>query len=555
MNKRSLLIELGIVIIAALLFLPGLGGVRLFDWDEINFAESAREMLMTGDWLNVQINFETFWEKPPLFIWIQALSMSIFGVNEFAARLPNAIVGIITLLVLFRVGKKLSGERFGLLWAALYASSIFPFFYFKSGIIDPWFNLFIFLGIYFFSKYVNIEEIRNRMLNAILSAAFIGLAILTKGPVALLIFLLTFIIYLGWKRFKLDFRWKDVFAFIGVLAVVGGAWFILQIATGNFSIIQDFIEYQIRLFRTEDADHGGFLLYHFVILFFGVFPASLLALPAFRRGILKNEEKRPLAEQFRWMMISFWVVLILFTIVRTKIIHYSSFCYFPLTFFAAYMVNKWMNREEKLPRLVQIFLIFVASIFGIALTAVTLFDKFKHLLYHYVDDAYTLNSMKATASWVGFEPAVGVVLIICTILFCAKFRKRPTAKNLAILLSGSIFYVFTMMLLVVGQVEKYSQAPAVDFYVSKKGEECYIYPREKSYAHYFYSERKPENSSADFEYLSKGDIDKPCYFVIKNDPERVIPFITQIDNAEKLYELNGFVFFVRKPPLQIEDDE
>lgn len=214
-----------------------------------------------------------------------------------------------------------------------------------------------------------------------------------------------------------------------------------------------------------------------------------------------------------------------------------------------------MNREEKLPRFVQIFLIFVASIFGIALTAVTLFDKFKHLLYHYVDDAYTLNSMKATASWVGFEPAVGVVLIICTILFCAKFRKRPTAKNLAILLSGSIFYVFTMMLLVVGQVEKYSQAPAVDFYVSKKGEECYIYPREKSYAHYFYSERKPENSSADFEYLSKGDIDKPCYFVIKNDPERVIPFITQIDNAEKLYELNGFVFFVRKPPLQIEDDE
>ncbi len=555
MNKRSLLIELGIVIIAALLFLPGLGGVRLFDWDEINFAESAREMLMTGDWLNVQINFETFWEKPPLFIWIQALSMSIFGVNEFAARLPNAIVGIITLLVLFRVGKKLSGERFGLLWAALYASSIFPFFYFKSGIIDPWFNLFIFLGIYFFSKYVNIEEIRNRMLNAILSAAFIGLAILTKGPVALLIFLLTFIVYLIWKRFKFDFRWKDVFAFIGVLAVVGGAWFILQIATGNFSIIQDFIEYQIRLFRTEDADHGGFLLYHFVILFFGVFPASLLALPAFRRGILKNEEKRPLVDQFRWMMISFWVVLILFTIVRTKIIHYSSFCYFPLTFFAAYMVNKWMNREEKLPRFVQIFLIFVASIFGIALTAVTLFDKFKHLLYPYVDDAYTLNSMKATASWVGFEPAVGVVLIICTILFCSKFRKRPTAKNLAILLSGSIFYVFTMMLLVVGQVEKYSQAPAVDFYVSKKGEECYIYPREKSYAHYFYSERKPENSSADFEYLSKGDIDKPCYFVIKNDPERVIPFITQIDNAEKLYELNGFVFFVRKPPLQIEDDE
>ena len=54
-----------------ILFIPFLGRAHLFDWDEINFAESAREMIATGDYLTVRINYLPFWEKPPLFIWMQ----------------------------------------------------------------------------------------------------------------------------------------------------------------------------------------------------------------------------------------------------------------------------------------------------------------------------------------------------------------------------------------------------------------------------------------------------------------------------------------------------
>lgn len=554
-TKRNLFIQLIILFAGAALFLPGLGGVRLFDWDEINFAESAREMLVSGDWLNVQINFEQFWEKPPLFIWMQALSMKIFGVNEMAARLPNAIAGIITLLVLYNVGRKSEDERFGILWAVLYAASFFPFFYFKSGIIDPWFNLFIFLGIFFFTRYGDPQVKPRQMLHAALSALFIGLGILTKGPVALLIFALTFLVYLIFNKFHFQFRWKDVIVYLVVLVIVGGAWFILQIANGHYSIIQDFIQYQIRLFETKDAGHGGFLLYHFVILFFGVFPASILALPTFRRHILLTEENVRLADLFKWMMISFWVVLILFTIVRTKIIHYSSFCYFPLTFLAAYSVSKMLDGRYKLYGFVKGLLIFVASVFGIALTAITLFDKLKEHIYPFVSDPYTLNSMKATSEWIGFEPAVGAVLIVCTILFCIFFGRKATSSRLAVLLAGSTFYIFTTMLLAVGEVEKYSQAPAIDFYISKKGEDCYIYPREKSYAHYFYSDRKPENKNDDLGFLSHGPITKPCYFVIKNDPAKTREFISGIDGVRFLYEENGFVFYVREPQETQEPQE
>jgi hypothetical protein len=329
--------------------------------------------------------------------------------------------------------------------------------------------------------------------------------------------------------------------------VVGGAWFILQIATGHYTIIKDFILYQIRLFQTQDAGHGGFLLYHFVILFFGVFPASILALPVFRKGVLGGQKNGKLAELFRWCMISFWVVLILFTIVRTKIIHYSSFCYFPLTFMAAYSVSGMLDGEIKFRKWMSAVMIAIASVFGTAITALTLFDRFKEHIYPLVKDQYTLNSMGATSEWIGFEPVIGVVLILCTILFCVRFRKAPMIGNLLILCAGTIFFIFTTMLCAVGEVEKYSQAPAIDFYMERQGEDCYIYPMEKSYAHYFYSDRQPRNRCADREWLTTGDIDKPCYFVVKNDPKKVRELIDVVSDEVKLYEENGFVFYVRHP--------
>ena len=85
MKFKTVYIDLIILLAGATLFFPFLGGVHLFDWDEINFAEAAREMIETGDYLTVKINYQPFWEKPPLFIWMQVLSMKLFGINEFGA--------------------------------------------------------------------------------------------------------------------------------------------------------------------------------------------------------------------------------------------------------------------------------------------------------------------------------------------------------------------------------------------------------------------------------------------------------------------------------------
>ena len=138
-NKQLLILILG-----AIVLLPFLGSTHLFDWDEINFAESSREMMLTGNYFQNQINFEPFWEKPPFFFWVQSLSMLVFGQNEFGARFPNVLFGLITLIFVFNIGKRLYNERFGIMWVLLYVGTILPHMYIRSGIIDPIFNLFIF---------------------------------------------------------------------------------------------------------------------------------------------------------------------------------------------------------------------------------------------------------------------------------------------------------------------------------------------------------------------------------------------------------------------------
>ncbi|HMR43907.1 MAG TPA: glycosyltransferase family 39 protein, partial [Saprospiraceae bacterium] len=204
--KYSLLIGL----IGAIFYIPFLGGVHLFDWDEINFAEISREMVLLKEYLRVYVDFKPFWEKPPLFFWLQSSAMQIFGTNEFAARFPNAICGILTLIVLFNIGRKLYDTRFGLLWALVYFGSVLPFLYFKSGIIDPWFNLFIFSGLYVFilgywkkEKAENISLKYSHWFYFLVAGLLIGLGILTKGPVAYLVAGLTMGVYWIFKKFRI----------------------------------------------------------------------------------------------------------------------------------------------------------------------------------------------------------------------------------------------------------------------------------------------------------------------------------------------------------------
>lgn len=539
-------LEMVIILLSALLFIPFLGNVHLFDWDEINFAEAAREMIVTGDYLTVQIDFQAFWEKPPLFIWMQVLSMKLFGINEFAARFPNAICGMVTLLTLFAIGRKLLGTSFGFTWVLVYLCSVLPFFYFKSGIIDPWFNLFIFLGIYHAYKYVLTTEGRSKAWFVAVAAFYIGLGVMTKGPVALLIFGLTCAVFYVFKRFKVKIRLIDVLIFLVVLVLVGGFWFLLQIANGNYKVVEDFFVYQVRLFRTEDAGHGGFLFYHFVVLFIGVFPASVFALRCFVGQCCEEREKA--RELKNWMMILFWVVLILFTIVKTKIVHYSSMCYFPLTFFGAFMIFRMLEQNRGIATWVKTVLLVLASFWGLVLIALQLVVKYKDKIIAsgVVKDPFAMGNLQANVSWTGYEFLIGVVFIAGIYLLMLLKNLNLTTRIYGTLLL-TLGLTFSTMVVYVPRIEGYSQRAAIEFYKDKRQEDCYMETLGfKSYADLFYfNKKKPSNPNAwNEDWLLTGPIDKPVYFVIKNYTAK--DYLQRNPAIKVLYEKNGFIFAKRE---------
>ena len=513
------------------------GQSHLFDWDEINFAEAAREMIVTGNYSLVQINYEPFWEKPPLFFWLQALCMNLFGINEFSARLPNAIAGAITGMVLYSIGRKNFSNSFGWLWAVAYCTSLLPVLYFKSGIIDPWFNLFIFYGTY--ATWKSIYNSNGKYLRwAVISGASTGLGIMTKGPVALLVVLMVFGVFFLWKRFKVPIRFSQVSGFTLSLIIIGGLWFFIEWISGRGHIIEDFITYQIRLLQTQDAGHGGPFYYHFVVLLIGCFPMSIFALG----GFFIKQEKDSQQDFQRIMLLLFSLVLLLFSLVNTKIIHYSSLCYFPLSFFAANYLNGQYNRNSKEYAIQKIALPLIGSLLLIVFFTLPYLGNHIEILREatWIDDDFAKANFNAENSW-------GLIDYVLPLIFAGGLALYFIIKSFSrhLYLMASMLVSFLIILTAfVPKIEAYTQRAAIEFYASKANKNCYVTPvHYKSYAHLFYTnkqqQKNPKHSNVN--WLIDGETDKPVYCVLKNTESS--KFQEKNTHFKLLYKKNGFAFF------------
>lgn len=555
---------------AALLFIPGLGAVHLFDWDEINFAEIAREMLATGNWLQPQIGYEPFYEKPPLFMWMQAASMGLFGVNEFAARLPNAVGGVVTLLVLFRIGQRLRDRTFGLLWVLAYVGSVLPNLYFRSGIIDPWFNLFIFLGFLAFIRMGDTPASdaatageKNRA--AVFAGLWLGLAVLTKGPVGILLPALAAVVYWVLGRLRLYVSIPRVLLMLAVLLLVPGLWFGADLLRNGPTFITAFFWRQVAMLTTEDAGHGGFFGYHFVVLLIGCFPASVFALQEMLKPALTPSsspvekgagaasrqpgDQQPTTDPHRrWMLILFWVVLILFSLVKTKIVHYSSLCYFPLTYLAALQLQRLWN-GGKATMWSRVLMGGIGSLFALVTLVLPIIGRRPELLAPLLkDDPFAQANLQAQVHWSGVEVLAG--LWMCVVLFLGHryFASARYRKGTIAVFGGTALFITATLFFFINNIEGYSQRAAIEFFGQRQGERCYVMTKDyKSYAQWFYSRMPPitDPRAHSEDWLLHGDVDRPVYVSCKITSADEV---AAIPGLKELYRKNGFVFWKRDRP-------
>ena len=531
-----------------LCFFTFLGNIHLFDWDEINFAECAREMVVSGDYWHVQIDFKPFHEKPPLFIWMQALCMNLFGVNEFSARLPNAIAGVVSLLSIYKIARYHVSRGFALTWVITYMGSILPHFYFKSGIIDPWFNYFIFISLYFIYRYFKSFAFKH----IVWAGLFSGLAVLTKGPVAYLLLSLCVAVYLFIERFIAKKRFDVYRLFIAGLTFTSlsflflGSWYALEFLYNGPALFYDFIDYQIRLMKTEDAGHGGFPGYHVVVLLFGCFPASFYFVYALLR---KKTFSFKFTLWLRWLFILFWVVLIVFSLVQSKIVHYSSLAYFPITGIAAYFLVNLLKRNVFIPSSLRIAVLVMHLVLGILLTVVPFISQtwIQSLLQQ---DAFAQANLDAVLTW---NPLSYTLAILYTLFAIAWFiyalRVPRTRFVYAVQCVLTLLFLHLFFWFYLGNIERITQGVAINFFQSLKGKAVYtgVYGY-KSYAPFFYADIQPDSvfkHQSREQVLLDAALPKPVYVVTKvNSDQQLRDY-----GFEEQVRLNGFIFFKKDSML------
>ncbi|MDX2249774.1 MAG: glycosyltransferase family 39 protein [Bacteroidia bacterium] len=548
MPRRSLIRDFSLLaLICATGFTLFLGAPPLFDWDEINFAEAAREMMVTGNYLQVQINYQAFFEKPPLFFWLQTLCMQVFGVNEFAARFPNVLAGIFTLLALYWNGLHFRDEKFARLLAGFYLASLLPVIYFKSGIIDPVFNFFIFLGLMQILRHDLLRKDDKTQAAADsgpwAAGFWIGLATLTKGPVALLV---TILIYGFFKLITDRFR-IPVWAFLKFLSawfIVIMGWYGLETVAHGPEFIQNFIRYQIGLFGQDIAGHAQPFYYHFLVFLPGCFPLSAFA---FRGMALKPEmPKEKLLHRF--MLIWFWVIMILFSLVKTKIVHYSSLLYFPGAFLAAFFFSELIAGKKRITWDIWLILIIGLLVWGIAPVLINYAASHTVEITSMIKDPFARANLSMEVEWGGFEWMVGAVFLIGLLVNFYLLIRQRWLPFLYIQVFLTLFFVNGQFGFTVPKVARYTQGAPLDFFSGLAGKDVYVMTYGyKSYLPYFYAKAKPSatEESTNITWLTEGEIDKDVFLAVKVHRENEA-FRQRFRNFERLYELAGFAFYRRR---------
>lgn len=216
-----------ILIVGVLLFMAHLNVIYVNIMEARNFV-TAREMVQEGNWLLTTMNDRPRYEKPPLPTWLTALSGKMFDFESlFAMRLPAALVALLLLFYFYRFIPKLKVPRKQSFIATLIlATSFYIIFMARNGQWDIFTHSFMMVGIFFLWNFFSASK--NLWRNAFFGALFLGLSILSKGPVSLYALLLPFLISFGiiYSYESLLKKWKPLLFLISITLIVGGWWFL-----------------------------------------------------------------------------------------------------------------------------------------------------------------------------------------------------------------------------------------------------------------------------------------------------------------------------------------
>lgn len=344
-KHMAILFVLGLV-----LFFAGNSAIAITDPVESNYTLTAKEMLLSGDYISPRIYGNYWYDKPVFFYWELIAAFQMFGINEFAARFFPALFGIIGLFMTYAFARRIYDEKTGFI-SALILGTMFEYWLISKTVITD-LTLFVFFNavlVFFYLAYTG----KNKNYYY-LCYLFAGLAVLTKGPIGILLpgFIVT--VFICVRRDFAEVKRMKPLGFV-LFGVVAGSWYYAMYNLHGSDFINTFLGVH-NVLRATVSEHPQWDVWYYYtgIFFIGTFPWSF-CLPAV---IWKYWKKRAWPQvECTTLFLLLWAILIngFYQCMATKYTTYTLPAVLPI---AILMARFLYQRERLLRRLLMFNVVF-----------------------------------------------------------------------------------------------------------------------------------------------------------------------------------------------------
>lgn len=295
---------------AVLLFL-GLEASTIWDANEAFYAETPRQMVRSGDYVNPTFNGAPRFNKPVLSYWIVAGFYQVFGISVWAERVAIAVGALGIAAAAFVIARVLWSVRAAWIAALVILSAPRVVFFARRIFIDVWITLFMSLVLMFFVLAEARPRHRRRYLLLMYAAA--GLGVLTKGPVAIALPALAFGLYLLIERRLRDIPRMHLLPGALIVIAIVAPWYAMVYAEHGWGHIREFfIGENIGRYAETVGEQDRPFLFYLPVLLTELFPWAIFVPAALWAAV---RAKRPLV---RLLLAWIAVIVLVFTFSSTK---------------------------------------------------------------------------------------------------------------------------------------------------------------------------------------------------------------------------------------------
>lgn len=323
-----------LMILTGIMIFYGNHNLLITDNVESNYALTAKEMVMSGDWISPQIYGQYWFDKPILFYTVTAFAYLVFGCTEFASRFFPAIFGLASVALIGWSGKKLYSEKVGFYSAIVLASSFEFFLISKMVITDS--LLFFFFSLALISFLLGYEKNESKYYYGFYLGA--ALAVLTKGPIGILLPGLIITLFLLIKRDFKALRSMKIISGSMLFLIIALPWYSTMIVLHGKNFIDVFFGTH-NFLRATVSEHPKDNVFYFytVVAILALFP-WVGFIPEFIKKITANKLEI-LRMNSKILFLILWVscVFVFFQLIATKYLSYT----YPLVFPSALLLGKY----------------------------------------------------------------------------------------------------------------------------------------------------------------------------------------------------------------------